>query len=134
MCTRLLTLTALLVAPLPAFADDAEDRAVEAVTRLGGKVVRSNGDPARPVVEVNFSDTRVTGAGLKVLAVFKGLKTLDLSGTKVTDAELKELTTLQGLQNLSLFGTQVTNAGLKELAALQGLVALYLNRTQVTDA
>jgi Leucine-rich repeat (LRR) protein len=134
MYARLLTLTALVLAAPAAFADESEDRAVEAVTKLGGEIIRNDKDPDRPVVKVYLSDTQVTDAELKVLSALKKLQTLDLGGTKVTDAGCKELTALKSLRDLALDGTQVTDVGLKELTALKGLVSLYLNKTQVTDA
>ena len=150
----------LLLAAPPLFADDAEDKAVQAVMKLGGKVVRDDKDPAHPVVSVDLSltkatdaglkelaglkglqrlvldNTKVTDVGLKELAALKGLQTLDLNGCKgVTDAGLKELADLPGLEDLSLtFCEGVTDAGLKELAGLKGLRKLYLFGTKVTDA
>ena len=118
---------AALLAAAPLYADDAEDKAAQAVMKLGGSVVRDDKDPAHPVVGVDFTDTPVTDAGLQELADLRGLKTLDLNGCRgVTDAGLKELAALQGLMTLSLRATSVTDAGLKELAALKGLRTLNL--------
>ena len=92
MSCRLLPLAAclLLLAAAPLRADDAEDQAAKTVEKLGGTVFRDTNDPAKPVVEVNFNDTKVTDAGLKELAGLKGLQLLYLSSTQVTDAGLKE--------------------------------------------
>ena len=72
-------------------ADDAEDKAVAFVEKLGGKVTRDEKAPGKPVITVSLNDTKVTDAGLKELATLKNLTTLDLGFTKVTDAGVKEL-------------------------------------------
>ena len=76
MFTRLVALTALLVAVFPALADEAEDRAVEAIKKLGGEVVRDDKNPSKPVIEVDLLNTEVTDAGLKELASLKSLQVL----------------------------------------------------------
>src|SRR5437660_1373306 len=104
MWHRLLPLVAcvLPLAAAPLCADDAEDRAVKAVEELGGKVIRDDKDPAKPVITVDLYGTRVTDLGLKELAPLRGLQKLDLSHTRVTDLGLKELPPLKGLQTLGL--------------------------------
>jgi internalin A len=72
-------------------ADDAEDKAVAFVEKLGGRVARDEKTPGKPVTFVSLYFTNVSGAGLKELAVLKNLATLELSATKLTDAGLKEL-------------------------------------------
>ena len=82
---------------------------------------------------LDLGGTGVTDAGLKELAGFKSLQTLNLRGTQVTDAGLKELAGLKSLQSLDLGFNRVTDAGLKELAGLKSLQELYLYGTRVTD-
>ena len=84
-------LVAMLGLGSPARADEAEDKAVAFVKKLGGSVDRDEKAPGKPVVEVFLSNTKVTDAGLKELAALKSLTDLNLSNTKVTDAGLKEL-------------------------------------------
>jgi Leucine-rich repeat (LRR) protein len=155
--TGLLLLSTLVTATTP-HADDAEDRAVAAVEKLGGKVVRDPKQPGNPVISVNLlakkvndealkdlaglkqllsldlRTTQVTDAGLKELRAFPKLRDLYLSSTKVTDAGLKELRAIDNLQRLEITSTAVTDAGLKELRELTKLQALSLNNTKVTDA
>src|SRR5205085_2733916 len=80
-------------------ADDAEAKAVEAITKLGGKVTRDDKLPGKPVIGVILAGT-----------------------TKVTDAGLKELKHLKQLTALTL-GGQVTAAGLKEVKELKQLTS-----------
>ena len=149
----------VLASPRSGRADDAEDKAVAFVEKLGGWITRDQKLPDKPVTEVDLQFTKVTDVGLKVLTPLKNLSTLYLYGTQVTDAGLKELAPLKKLTTLDLAearkvtdaglkklaplknlttlylgGTQVTDAGLKELAPLKNLTTLYLNGTQVTDA
>jgi hypothetical protein len=75
----------------PLRADDAEDKAVTFVEKLGGKVTRDEKASGKPVITANLRETQVTDAGLKELSTFKNLTTLDLGKTKVTDAGLRQL-------------------------------------------
>ena len=126
----------LLLAVVPLYADDAEDQAVKAVEKLGGKVIRDDKDPAHPVVEVDLEQCwGLTDAGLKELAALKGLRKLVLFSCEgVTDASLKELIVFPRLQRLDLALTKVTGTGLKDLAGLKELQTLRLSYTAVTDA
>jgi hypothetical protein len=99
----------------PARADEAEDKAVAFVEKLGGKVFRDEKAAGRPVVMVLLANTKVTNAGLKELAMLKKLASLNLAKTQVTDAGLKELTALKNLTVLYLGGTKVTDTGAQEL-------------------
>ena len=96
-------------------ADDAEDKAVAFVKKLGGEGTLDDKAPSKPVIGVHLGSTKVTDAGLKELAPLKNLTKLDLRFTKVTDAGLKELAALKNLTWLDLGSTKVTDAGLKEL-------------------
>ena len=61
-------------------ADDAEDKAVAFVEKLGGKVKRDDKAEGKPVRGVDLADrTKVTDAGLKELAALKQLQSLDLT-------------------------------------------------------
>lgn len=83
-------------------------------------------------LSLGYTDT--TDEGLKDLAGFHFLQSLELFRTQVTDAGLKELAGLKSLQSLNLSGTCVTNAGLEHLAGMETLQALTLFDTKVTDA
>src|SRR5829696_8166995 len=83
-------------------ADDAEDKVVAFVTKLGGTVDRDETAPGKPINRVDLSGTKVTDAGLKELAPLKNLTVLYLDYTQVTDAGLKELAPLTKLTTLNL--------------------------------
>ena len=65
-------------------ADDAEDKAVQMVEKLGGKVTRDSKGEGKPVRVVSLTET-ATDAELKELAACKTLQALDLTACpKVT--------------------------------------------------
>src|SRR5262249_10914831 len=115
-------------------ADEAEDKAVKNIEKMGGIITRDEKAKGKPIVTVGITRDNVTDALLKHLAGLKTLQTLDLSFTKVTDAGLKHLAGLKELLAVGLRGTKVTDAGLKELAGLKKLQTLGLAVTKVTDA
>jgi hypothetical protein len=115
-------------------ADQAEDRAVQVVKKLGGEITRDQKAPGQPVTRVDLVFTAVTDRDLKELAPLKNLKKLGLAFTDVTDGGVKELAAFPQLESLDLSGTLVTDAGLKELAGLMQLRKLLLIRTKVTPA
>jgi internalin A len=132
----------LLTSSVPARADDAEDKAVKIVEKLGGRVTRDDKQPGKPVVGVDFAFSRVGDADLKELTALKSLNTLLLYETAVTDEGLKALANLDNLIELGLGGgqrenpngPQVTNTGLKQLAGIKKLTKLYLRGKKITDA
>src|SRR5262245_54211681 len=91
----LIAVLVLAVCGMTLRADEAEDRAVKAVEKLGGKVTRDDKQPGKPVIA------------------------LDLSWTKMTDTRLKDLKDLKDLQSLILHFTLVTDVGMKELRDLK---------------
>jgi hypothetical protein len=84
----------------------AEERAVQAILRLGGKVLRDEKAPGKPVIAVFLNTPAMTDAGLEVLGELRQLRELDLTGSRVTASGLKELAGLQQLQTLHLGETQ----------------------------
>src|SRR5947209_5615827 len=135
MTLRCLLATALLtLVPAGAYADEAEEKAVAAVNKLGGRVYPVDRQPGQPVVAVEFYDKHLQKGDLKVLAAFQQLEGLHLLYSTLPDAELKELTALLRLKTLDLSRVPVTDAGMRELAGLQQLQMLNLSATKVTDA
>jgi hypothetical protein len=115
-------------------ADDAEDKAIQFIEKLGGSVVRDEMADTKPVVEVCLQGTLFTDADVKELASLKNLEALDLCATRITDDGLADLNGFKRLRSLNLSCTQVTDAGLKKLAGIDRLQRLYVLRTKVTDA
>jgi hypothetical protein len=89
--------------PSSACADEAEEKAVAAITKLGGKVERDDNKEGKPVIVVGLSYSTLTDADLKGLAACPQLRQLVLFRCqKVTDAGLKELAACPQLQTLEL--------------------------------
>ncbi len=57
----------------PVRADDAEDKAAALAEKLGGKVTRDDKSPGKPVVIVDLSKSKVTGADLRAMAALPNL-------------------------------------------------------------
>src|SRR5262245_54454204 len=112
---RLIAPLVLLLFVPTARADEAEDKALAFVEKLGGKVTRAEG----AVVGVDLEKTAVRDVDLKELAAFPKLSAVDLRRTGITDAGVKELAKIKSIDWLLLSGTKVTDAGLKELAPLK---------------
>ncbi|QJW96763.1 leucine-rich repeat domain-containing protein [Frigoriglobus tundricola] len=114
-------------------ADDAEDKALALVEKLGF-VIRNDKLPDQPVIGLVLVG-KVRDADLKDLVGFKQLTHLDLGDcAMVTDAGLKDLAPHKRLTYLSLRKTKVTDAGIKDLSGLKTLTKLDLDGTEVTDA
>jgi hypothetical protein len=128
----LLALTPLT--PVCIRADEAENKAVKVIEKMGGTITRDKKAKDKPIVGVDLDNTIMTDAGLKHLVGLKQLRELYLRTTQVTDAGLKHLAGLKYLQTLALDETKVTDAGLKHLAALKQLRVLNLSDTELTDA
>jgi hypothetical protein len=143
-------------------ADPAEERALQAIKQLRGKVSRRSevvgeyvidvvvgGDLAltkatdadlkrlsglRRLRSLDLAHTGVTDWGLLELAAFEQLRSLTLRHTKVSDEGLKSLAGLDRLEDLNLSGLTITPTGMKALAALPRLRRLRLLHTKLTDA
>jgi hypothetical protein len=94
-----------------------EQKAIDVLTKLGGKITVDQDAPGKPVAGVDLSFRAATDAMLKELAALQGLRTLDFMGCEgVTDVGLKELAALRGLHRLSLVNCQrVSDAGVADL-------------------
>ena len=117
---RSLTGAALVLALTPWMtvsvrADEAEDKAVKAIEKMGGIIIRNEKVKGKPIIHVKLSGEDVTDALLKHLAGLKQLQTLYLRETQVTDAGLQHLAGLKQLQELYLDETKVTGKGIADL-------------------
>src|SRR5438105_2520020 len=107
-CLLLLILASLS----PARADEAEDRSAAFVKKIGGRFYRAEGKPGKPVYKVDLTFSKITDAGLKELAGFQQLRTLEIHDNPVGDAGLPDLKRLTQLEKLHLSYTGVSKAGL----------------------
>ena len=85
---------------------------------------------ARYIVDAELARTKVTDAGLKLLAQFANLRVLDLSHTAVTSAGVHELARLPKLELLNLTDTAIDDRGVAPLRHSASLKRLYLFQTR----
>ncbi len=114
--------------------DDATEKAIAAIEKLGGKVFQDGIAPDKPVIGVDLDETQATDDALLHLESFPRLQSLSLDETQVTDAGLVHLEKLTSLTDLDLDETTIGDAGLAHLKGLVNLRKLTLTHTRVTDA
>lgn len=104
----------------PETSVESEEEAIAAIKKLVASVSRTvNG------TEVDFSNSKVSDAGLEHLKRLTNLRTLYLSETAVTDAGLEHLKGLTNLEWLNLTDTQVSHAGDENFKAALPRCAIY---------
>jgi len=84
------------------------------------------------IVDAELARTKITDTGLKTLATFANLRTVDLAHTSVTSAGVPILGRLSHLQSLNLTATAVDDTGVASLRRKQTLKRLYLFETKCT--
>ena len=82
--------------------------------------------------DAELARTKITDTGLKTLATFANLRTVDLAHTAVTSAGVPILARLSHLQSLNLTATAVDDTGVASLRRKQTLKRLYLFETKCT--
>ncbi|MCX7426119.1 MAG: SUMF1/EgtB/PvdO family nonheme iron enzyme [Planctomycetia bacterium] len=129
-------------------AIDADRRAAEWATRLGGTVqisiaggekeVRSAAElPNSPFSVLGIrveNNPQVTDEGLRNLQGLRSITGLRVNGNRVTDRGMEYLQDLTSLTLLDVGYTLITDAGLRKLARLTNLDTLFLPGTTVSDA
>src|SRR5438045_3212947 len=91
-----------------AFADDnPEQKAVQFVEKVKGKVYRDDKAKGKPVIQVDLTETAVTDADLASIRGFKGLRFLVLQQTKVADGCVKHLKYFPELEGVYLGETAI---------------------------
>ena len=85
-------------------------------------------------LQINARGTKLTGAGVALLADHLDLAVLDLGGLPVNDALLAHLRHARQLQSLNIAWTEVTDAGLAHLGQLPALKTLSLNGLAISDS
>ena len=85
------------------------------------------------VVELTLGNTKVTDAGLVLLAQMPKLRVLRLSKTAITDAGIHALAKCETLERLDVSQTKIGSPGVEALKTLPRLRDLNLYLTLVTD-
>lgn len=118
----LLTLFALACCGMATANDSDRVKTLGKLELLGGKVVRDQNSPDRPVRGIDFHDsTRLTEKHLHLLKGFTDLGWLDLGTIAITDDSLKELT--QALPNTRIYYQSAAEAkAISQIEQLGGQV------------
>ena len=124
----------VLISVLSAAADDAEDKAVNYVKQVQGKIIYSQNSTHKIVIGVDLElSSKVSDSNFKGLIGLKNLQSLNLSYTNMTDEGISNLVEFPLLQSLDFNYTNISDKGLKVLENLSHLCTLHLKATQVTD-
>lgn len=114
----------------PKSAEEAE----AAIKKLGGNVQHEGFDDKKPLVEVRFTDVRLTDNDLIVLSKLVSLKKLKLAySEEITDEGVKHLRRLVNLEELSIYKNRLTDDSLAEIKKFKKLDTLILGYNQITD-
>jgi len=108
-------------------------RTVSAPERCDDKVLRSLQPVADLIVDAELARTRITDAGVKALAGFANLRSLDLSYTAISSGGLAPLVHLGKLESLNLTSTDVDDEGVRPFRGKPGLRHLYLFGTKSSE-
>jgi len=107
-------------------------RSASAPQRCTDQVLAELAPVARFLVDAELARTPVSDAGLKTLAGWKNLRSIDLTRTKVTSGGLAALAGLKQLEVINLTDTAVDDAGVTTLRALPGLKRAWLFGTKAS--
>jgi uncharacterized membrane protein len=114
-----------VIAPLaqgsPALAVDIYNRAA-----YNTKVLTELSPIKKQVVSLDLDKMPVKDAGLKTIAQFENLRTLNLDGTDVTGNTLGQLAGLKYLRILSLAGTKLSPDAAKQISSIKSLKKIAL--------
>ena len=109
------------------------EQAVQNYQERGGRVVRAETQPGKPIILVDLHRVSVGDADLAPLAQMHDLEILDLSYTQISDEALKYVVDLPRLKQVSLYGTRISNKALKYLSQVKTIETLFLAETSVDD-
>jgi uncharacterized membrane protein len=108
-------------------------RTVSAPERCDDQVLDALQPVADLIVDAELARTRITDAGLKTLASFRNLRSLDLSHTAISSGGLAPLTRLSKLESLNLTSTDVDDESVRLFRGKPGLRHLYLFGTKSSE-
>jgi Leucine-rich repeat (LRR) protein len=113
----------------------AENKAAQALEKLGALVVRDGG--SGHVASVNLSTVQTPEALAEAVALLPALSeitSLDASRSAIKDEQMAAVAQLGSLTTLTLNETAIGDAGVAQLRPLANLQSLFLSATPLTDA
>ena len=107
-------------------------RTASAPRRCGDATLANLKPVARFIVDAELARTEVTDAGLKTLATWENLRSIDVTRTAVSSNGLSALTALKKLEALNLTDTAVDDRGVAKLKAMPALKRVWLFGSKAT--
>lgn len=107
-------------------------RTASAPQRCDDAALQKLAPVAALIVDAELARTKVTDAGLRALAGFENLRTLDLTRTAITSQGLAEVAKLKQLEAINLTETAIDDEGVARLKALPKLKRMWLFGTKAT--
>jgi uncharacterized membrane protein len=108
-------------------------RTATAPVRCDDAVLQALSPIADLIVDAELARTKITDIGVRKLATFANLRSVDLSHTTITSHGLAPLANLSKLESLNLTATDVDDQGVLPLRHKPGLRHLYLFETKCLD-
>jgi hypothetical protein len=108
-------------------------RTASAPGRCDDSVLMKLAPLAALIVDAELARTKITDAGLKSLATFENLRSLDLTRTAISSKGLEALMVLKKLEKLNLTDTAVDDVGVDQLKSLPALQRIWLFGTKATS-
>jgi hypothetical protein len=112
---------------------DAQEMAVAAIKKMGGRVETDSKAPGEPVVKVHLFGGKIAGTGLECLKALPAVYWVGLHKSDITNADVKHLKSLPKLRRLGLAETKITDAALIDLKEITTLEWLQLYDCAITD-
>lgn len=111
-----------------------QEETLSFIERIGGKIIRDQKDPEKPVIGVILRDCdQVTDASIANLKSLHNIQMLDIVGTKVTDDGLSFLKNFPQLQMLFIGNSGFTNNGIAYLKNFPNLYSLMIGGSNIND-
>jgi len=114
------------------------DAALIALTHRGtlftfrGEAFRSRKDiPNEDIVDINFSQARITDADVEALLPLTNLEGISFWNTGISDRAIERISPLPKLTRLNLCGTRITDASVLALIRMN-LIYIDVADTQIT--
>jgi Leucine-rich repeat (LRR) protein len=117
----------------PGQSDSQQERVIDEITKLGGKVKRVEKPSGNPRIEVALTGPKFTKKALALLQKVKGLDVLDLRFSSLDNKDLLCLTGLKNLKRLDIGGTKIMDGGLEFFETFTILEELNLDNMPIGD-
>src|SRR5690349_8954139 len=113
---------------------NTQEQAIAEITKQGGKVLRNESEPDKPIEQVTLDRTQDTNVSLKQLRFFLKLNNLQVSQTQVSKNGLQQLKALTSLKKLTFYDIPMADDDLSNLANLTFLNSLCIGHCGISNS